>query len=144
MSLEHNLGEVTWVDPKSLTPHPKNKHPPEQIEALIKIFKYQGLRKPITVSNRSGYIVTGHGTRIACIKMGMKKVPVNRQDFEDETQEILHLNADNGLAQWGVMDYAAINEDTLALGPFDTDLLGIKDWEPIKMPTLFQKWHKMN
>lgn len=130
---EHNLGDITWVDPKSLTPHPKNrnKHPPEQIEALIKIFKYQGLRKPITVSNRSGYIVTGHGTLQACIKMGMKKVPVNKQNFEDETQEILHLNADNGLSQWGVMDFAAINEDTLQLGPFDTDLLGIKDWEPI-------------
>lgn len=54
--------ELVSVD--ALKPHPKNrnKHPTEQIERLAKIIAYQGVRAPIVVSKRSGYIVKGHGT----------------------------------------------------------------------------------
>jgi hypothetical protein len=58
-------------------------------------------------------------------------VPVSYQDFEDEVQEIAHLNADNAIGLWAELDLAGINADTLELGPFDTDLLGLKAWEQI-------------
>ena len=51
------------VDPTTLVQNPRNpnKHPQKQIELLAKIIKSQGWRAPITVSNRSGFIVRGHG-----------------------------------------------------------------------------------
>ena len=48
---------------RNLKPHPQNpnKHPKEQVELLAKIIDAHGWRQPITVSNRSGYVVRGHG-----------------------------------------------------------------------------------
>ena len=133
MSRLHNLENVTWVDIKKLKPHPKNrnKHPKEQIDRLAKILMYQGFRKPIVVSNRSGFIVEGHGRVEAAKANKWTTVPVSYQDFEDETQEYAHLTADNAIALWAELDMAGINADTLELGPFDTDLLGLKNWESI-------------
>jgi len=124
---------VVWVDPKKLKPHPKNrnKHPKEQIERLAQILNYQGFRKPVVVSNRSGFIVEGHGRIEAALKNKWTTVPVCYQDFEDETQEYAHLTADNAIALWAELDMSGINADTMELGPFDTDLLGIKNWESI-------------
>lgn len=133
MSRLHNLENVIWVDIKKLKPHPKNrnKHPKEQIDRLAKILMYQGFRKPIVVSNRSGFIVEGHGRVEAAKANKWTTVPVSYQDFEDETQEYAHLTADNAIAFWAELDMASINADTLELGPFDTDLLGLKTWEQI-------------
>jgi ParB-like chromosome segregation protein Spo0J len=46
-----------------LKPNPANpnKHPASQVELLAKIISAHGWRAPITVSNRSGLIVRGHG-----------------------------------------------------------------------------------
>lgn len=129
----HKLEEVKWLDIKNLKPHPKNrnKHPADQINRLAQILRYQGFRKPIVISNRSGFIVEGHGRVEAARANGWSKVPVCFQDFEDDAQEYAHLIADNAIASWAELDMPAINIDTLELGPFDTDLLGIKGWEPI-------------
>jgi len=133
MSRLHKLENVVWVDIKKLKPHPKNrnKHPKEQIDRLAKILMYQGFRKPIVVSNQSGFIVEGHG-RVEAAKFNKwTTVPVSYQDFEDETQEYAHLTADNAIALWAELDMSGINADTLELGPFDTDLLGLKSWSSI-------------
>ena len=133
MSRLHKLENVVWVDPKKLKPHPKNrnKHPKEQIERLAQILNYQGFRKPVVVSNRSGFIVEGHGRVEAALKNKWTTVPVCYQDFEDDTQEYAHLTADNAIALWAELDMSGINADTMELGPFDTDLLGIQSWESI-------------
>lgn len=129
----HALEKVVWLSPKDLKPHPKNrnKHPKEQIERLAKILKYQGFRKPIVVSNLSGFVVEGHGRIEAAKHNKWDSVPVCYQDFEDETQEYAHLTADNAIALWAELDMSGINADTLELGPFDTELLGIQNWESI-------------
>ena len=46
-----------------LVPHPRNpnKHGDNQIALLAKIIGNQGWRNPIVVSERSGFIVAGHG-----------------------------------------------------------------------------------
>ena len=133
MSRLHKLENVVWVDPKKLKPHPKNrnKHPKEQIERLAQILNYQGFRKPVVVSNRSGFIVEGHGRVEAALKNKWTTVPVCYQDFEDDMQEYAHLTADNAIALWAELDMSGINADTMELGPFDTDLLGIQSWESI-------------
>lgn len=120
------------VSIKELKPHPKNpnKHSKEQIERLAKIIGYQGIRRPIRVSNRSGFITAGHGLVEALKSIGSKDVPVNYQDYTDDDQEFADIVADNSIASWAELDLAAINLEVPTLGPdFDIDMLGIKDFE---------------
>lgn len=118
------------VDVKALRPHPKNrnKHPDDQIERLAKILKYQGIRAPIVVSKRSNKIVKGHGTLQAIKANQWDKAPVVYQDFEDDDQEWLFVQSDNAIASWAELDLKGINADLGELGPFDIDLIGIKDF----------------
>jgi len=115
-----------------LRPHPKNrnKHPEDQIKRLAQILKYQGFRYPVKVSKLSGYITSGHGRLEAAKANGWTEVPVNFQDYEDETQEYADVQADNAIASWAELDVSGINSDLGDLGPdFDIDLLGIKNFE---------------
>lgn len=98
------------VDPATLMPNPRNpnRHPKRQIELLAKIIKTQGWRQPVTVSNRSGFIVRGHGRLEAALLIGCK-VPVERQDYASEAEEWADLVADNRIAE-----LASIDNDELA------------------------------
>jgi len=119
------------VELKKLKPHPKNrnKHPENQIERLAKIFQYQGIRSPIKVSTRSGFITAGHGRLLAAKKLGLDKMPVDFQDYETEEQEIADLTADNAIALWADLDMSGLNFDLGELGPaFDIELFGLKDF----------------
>lgn len=118
------------VEVGSLKPHPKNrnKHPQEQIERLAKILNYQGLRAPIVVSKLSGKIVKGHGTLEAIKLNKWEKAPVVYQEFEDKDQEWLFLQSDNAIASWAELDLSGVNTDLSELGPFDIDLIGLKNF----------------
>lgn len=102
-----------------------NKHSDRQIELLAKIMDHQGWRAPIVVSNRSGFIVSGHGRLMAAMKLGWKKVPVSRQDFKDEAQEYSHLIADNKIASMAEHDDNAMIDGIKTLGITDFELLGL-------------------
>ena len=118
-----------------LNPKNNNKHPKEQIERLAQLIEFQGFRNPVVVSNRTGFVVAGHGRIEAAKKLGIKDVPVMFQDFENEAQEYAYLTSDNAIAAWAELDLSAVNTEMLDLGPdFDIDLLGIKDFviEPIE------------
>lgn len=131
MSLEKN-DKLVWVDINKLKPHPKNTnhHPKEQIERLAKIINYQGFRSPIVVSNLSGFIVAGHGRLEAAKKLGLTKVPVSYQDFEDAKMELAHLNADNAIALWAEIDMKAMTESLKEVNfDLDLDFLGFKDFK---------------
>jgi len=122
---------------EEIKPNPKNrnKHPREQIERLKKIILYNGVRRCLTVSNRSGLLSVGHGRFIAMKEVGMTHVPVNFQDYENEEQEYADSVADNAIALWSDLDLAGINIDLADLGPdFDIEFLGIKDFvlEPLE------------
>lgn len=118
--------ELVSVD--KLTPHKDNpnKHPKRQIDLLAKIIKYQGFRHSIVVSNRSGFIVSGHGRLDAAKILSMDKVPVDYQDFKDEAQEYAHLVADNKIAELADHDDKLMIDKILADFPdIDTELLGL-------------------
>ena len=74
------------VDVVKLIEHPNNpnKHDERQVNLLARIIKAQGWRNPITVSKRSGYIVSGHGRLAAAKVLNQEKVPVDYQDFEND------------------------------------------------------------
>lgn len=135
--MEIKSKEIQLVDTSTLVLNPKNnnKHPAEQIERLAKLIKFQGFRNPVVVSNRTGFVVAGHGRIEAAKKIGMNLVPVMYQDFENEAQEYSYLTSDNAIASWSELDLSAVNTEMLDLGPdFDVDMLGIKDFviEPIE------------
>lgn len=129
--IKNNLTNVVMKSIKDLKPHPKNrnKHPKDQVERLAKILEYQGWRYPIKVSNRSGYITSGHGRLAAAKLLKQKEVPVQYQDYDSDEQEYADLQADNAIASWSELDLSLINTDIIDLGPdFDLDLLGIKNF----------------
>ena len=134
--MELKAKEIQIVDIASLVLNPKNnnKHPKEQIERLAKLIEFQGFRNPVVVSNRTGFVVAGHG-RIEAAKMaGLKEVPVMFQDFENEAQEYAYLTSDNAIASWAELDLTMITDQLTEFGPEFTDLelLGIESIESLK------------
>jgi len=120
------------VNPSKLKNHPKNrnKHGQDQIEEIVEGFNYYGIRHPIIVSKKSGFIVVGHGRKLAAIRSGIKEYPVVYQDFETTEQEQGWLTYDNAISDWAELDLAGINLDIGDLGPeFNIRHLGIKDFQ---------------
>lgn len=113
-------------DPTKLTPHPlnPNKHPPKQLEMFHKIVQYQGWRRAVTVSNRSGFMTRGHGAVAMAMQAGLKLVPVDFQDYDSEQEELADIVADNQLAELAVMDQSKLNTILVQLdnGAFDMEL----------------------
>lgn len=113
-----------------LKPNPDNpnKHDPKQIAELARVLKYQGIRKPLVVSNQSGMVVTGHGTLEAIRLNGWPSAPVDFQDFADAEAEYAHMVADNALQQWSKLDLGAINLKLPELdsSKIDLDMFGLK------------------
>lgn len=124
--------DVRLVPVGDLKPNPKNRnnHPAEQIDRLCEIIKYQGFRQPVVVSNRSGFVVAGHGRLMAAKKLELETVPVLFQDFESEDQEYAFGVSDNAIASWAELDLSGINQDALDFGAdFNIDMLGIGNFK---------------
>lgn len=128
--MEIKSKEIKVIPISDIVPNPKNRnsHSEEQIERLCKIIQYQGFRTPLIISNQSGQLVAGHGRLEAAKKLGMTSLPVIFEDFENSDQEYAANVSDNSIASWAELDLAGINADLADLGPFDIDLLGIKDF----------------
>lgn len=103
------------VDITSVVPNPRNPnhHSDKQVELLAKVIKAQGWRAPITVSNRSGFIVRGHGRLMAAQLLGLDTVPIDRQDYESEAAEYADLIA---LCAQGIKNSSKLGE--LVFEPF--------------------------
>lgn len=121
--------KIVAIKDIKLNPKNRNKHPKEQIEAIAKVMQYQGFRRPVTISNRSGLLVAGHGRLLAAKQLGLKEVPAIYQDYDSEEQEFSDGISDNSLDKWASLDFVNINNDITDLGPdFDIEVLGIKDF----------------
>ena len=106
MSIPIYCAHTRLADPNSLKPNPANpnRHSAHQIQLLASIIQEQGWRNPITVSNRSGLIVRGHGRLEAALLIGCETVPVDEQDYASEAEELADLLADNRLAELAELD----------------------------------------
>ncbi len=111
------------VDSATLIPNPRNPntHPKKQIELLAKIIQSQGWRAPVTVSNRSGFVVRGHGRLLAALLLG-SMVPIDRQDYESEADEWADLIADNRIAELSEIDDTLLAELLAEIGSSEIDL----------------------
>ncbi len=121
------------VDVVKLVEHPNNpnQHDKRQVELLARIIKAQGWRNPITVSKRSGFIVSGHGRLAAAKLLNEKQVPVDYQDFKNDADETAHLLADNRVAELAELDFKSVSEllKELQGQDFELELTGFLEHE---------------
>ena len=113
---------------EEIIPQPRNpnKHPKKQIELLAKIIKAQGWRAPITVSNRSGFIVRGHARLEAAKLLGLTECPVDFQDYDNEAVEWADCISDNRIAELAEPDLPLLKDILIEIdsGALDMDLTG--------------------
>lgn len=111
-----------------LVENPKNpnKHSDKQVALLAEIIKATGWRAPITVSKRSGFIVSGHGRLAAAYKMGATAAPVEFQNYASEAEEYSALVADNRLAELADLDNTMLADllSEIDTGEFPLELTG--------------------
>jgi len=130
------------VDIEKITPHPRNpnRHPDEQIALLAKIIRAQGWRNPIVVSNRSGFVIKGHGRLQAAQVLNVAQVPVEYQDYDSEASEYADMIADNRIAELAERDMAAIKDLLQELDTGDMDM-GLTGFSEAAMELLMTQFH---
>jgi hypothetical protein len=141
-----NCAHTALVDPLSLKPHPSNpnKHSKDQIALFVSILKYQGWRRPITVSTRSGFVTKGHGALQAALAAGFSPVPIDQQDYPNQDAELADLVADNQLQRMSQMDMPKLTEIVLQLesaSDFNLELTALEDKTIKKLLDAFDQKH---
>lgn len=130
MSIEIKAKDVQMVEVGNIIDNPKNpnRHSIEQIERLAKMIKFAGFRDPLIVSNRTGFLLCGHGRKQAAESLGMTHLPVSYQDFSNEAEEYTFMTGHNEIARWSELDMQSLYSelDSLTLAGIDLDLLGIE------------------
>jgi DNA modification methylase len=126
---EVHCAHDAMVDTSALVPNSRNpnQHPQNQLILLSKIIAVQGWRAPITVSNRSGFIVRGHGRLQAAQILELEQCPVDYQDYDTEADEWADMLADNRLAELAETNFSTLADVLLELDSipnFDLDLTG--------------------
>jgi len=109
-----------------------NRHPEKQIEVLAKLIKRNGVRLPIIISKLSSKCVSGHGRFDAFKLLGMEKIPVVYQDFEDIPAEYRFLESDNLIASFAEHDESKmldnLKELDLDIASIDMEEFGLIDF----------------
>ena len=85
---------VRMVEINKIIPYDSNVkiHDDEQIEKLANNIKKFGFDQPIVV-DKDNVIIKGHGRRLACLKLGLDRVPVIvRDDLTKEEADAARLS----------------------------------------------------
>lgn len=134
------------VNIRELVPNPRNPntHPKEQIELLAEIIKTTGWRAPITVSTLSGMVVKGHGRLMAAELLGCEAVPVDFQDYENESLELADLMADNRISELSEIDHKKLLNlfEEFDTGEVEFELSGYDDEFYKKLAHSFDEYEK--
>lgn len=110
------------------SPFQRNKHSSEQIKALAKIMKIEGVVNVIFITAGTNRICFGHGRRDAALLNKWTEFPIIYVTFQDEDQEFRMVQSENAISRWSELDLSQIHLDLEQFGPFDIDLLGIKNF----------------
>jgi hypothetical protein len=118
--------EIVAIRDLKLNPKNPNRHPDTQLVMYAAILEAQGIRQPVRISKRSGFVTKGHGQVEASKRNGWTHVPVEYQHYDSDEQEYADLVADNALAKQAEIDFGMVNAEMPELGPnFDLAILGI-------------------
>ena len=133
------------MDIEKLVPNPKNPntHDSKQIELLARIIRGQGWRAPVTVSQRSGFIVRGHGRLQAARLLNTTHVPVEYQAYASEAEEHADMIADNKIAELANINKKQLKQlvGEIKDASFDITLLGMDSQELLKLTTTANTTH---
>lgn len=101
------------------------KHPPEQIEQIVKSIRQWGFTQPVLIDEKGG-IIAGHGRVLAAKKLGLEEVPVVIARGWTAAQKRAYLLADNQIAANAEWDDELLKTEFTSLGEvgFDLELLG--------------------
>lgn len=130
--MEEKILDYYLEDTEKLISYINNSrtHTAEQINQVAASIKEFGFLNPILISN-DNVILAGHCRLEASIKLGLKKVPVIREDHLSETQRKAYIIADNKLALNAGWDNELLKVELEALqaDAFDLSLTGFDDKE---------------
>lgn len=84
------------IDITLLKPHPRNFeiYGEEDIKQLAEKIKISGWIKPLVI-NKDNVIISGHRRCYACLGLGIKTVPYERINFNNENEELERLLLEN-------------------------------------------------
>lgn len=110
-----------------IIPYPNNPrtHPADQITLLAKLFVKHGIDQPIVV-DEDGFILKGHGRRMAAVEAGMKSFPVvQHKGLSEDDKRAIRL-ADNQVALLSGWDTNLLRLELtdLKASGFDMSLIG--------------------
>lgn len=112
----------------ALVPYENNAklHSENQISRICDSINEFGFKVPIEVDENM-VILAGHGRRLACIELGLDKVPVIVHSGLNEKQKIAYRAAHNKLGEIG----GGYDEDLLKfdLASLDAELMRITGWD---------------
>lgn len=110
---------------ETLKAHPMNPntHSPEQVEAYWAVLQGNGIRRPITISRRSGFVTKGHGQMMALAHGGIPNAVVEFQDYDSEEAELADLAADNRLGELSKRDNKKLGELLIRLDTGEFDMM---------------------
>lgn len=121
---------IVMMNIDEIIPYEKNAkvHSDKQIESLANNIKRFGFDQPIVV-DKDKVIIKGHGRRLACLKLGLKKVPVViRDDLTKEQADAARLS-DNRVTS-SEYDIEGLQEELERLSDdFDFQELGFDERE---------------
>ena len=131
--------ELVDIDKVVINPHNRNVHSEKQLEVLSKLIKVRGFRNPLIISKRSGFLVAGHGRVEVAKKLGIDKLPVMYQEFENEADEYAYMISDNEIAKHATLDNESMLVDLKELDfkieELDFEELGLIDY---KLPKILE------
>lgn len=136
--MEIKSKEILIVDPNSLQQYDRNtnKHTKEQLDRLDKLIREYGFREPLIVRKGTNIVICGNGRLQMAQEKGYHSVPIIEQEFKDDDEVYKFHISHNAIAKdsWAKLDYKKIHADLEAIGPFDIELLGIKEFtvEPLE------------
>ena len=103
--------KIEYVDISSIKPYQKNakKHPVEQVEQIKKSIEEFGMNDPIAIWKNE--IVEGHGRLLACLDLGLKKVPIIRLDNLTDEQRKAYTLVHNKLTMNSNFDTKLLTDE---------------------------------
>ena len=121
---------IEYLSVSELTPYEKNtrKHQKKDVANIVRSIEKYGMNDAIGIWGKKNIIVEGHGRWLACMQLGIDRVPVVRLDHLTDEQRREYAIAHNATAELSEWDLDILSEelDDLDLSDFDFDF-GLDD-----------------
>lgn len=108
-----------------ITPYPNNPrtHPQAEIDLLAAILRKHGVDQPIVMRKEDGFIIKGHGRRLAALAAGMDAFPVVwREGLSEDDARAMRID-DNAIPLLAGWDKELVQREIILLKTAGYDVL---------------------